>query len=346
MASSVFRRVVLVTGLAAAVVAPGSAAAESKKVLVLPFEGDLEPGAPDDGLAQLTAVVARSSGLTGAEVNVGQASFSDIATLVGCATPDAECLGKVAASLKVDQVVVGVVEASAGDAAPDGAEAPPASVTVKLKLFRDGKVTDRTLHLAAPSFQAVLEGVARDAPTLFVGARDSSVETGPDAGPEGGDSGGPKPTPEKKPLPPPEKATPPAPQPDARMQQPPPRDSGGFDAGRVHIAAWIAAGAGVAMGAGGAVFLTMAHSRQSDVDGAPTSTAADLEHLQDLEDEGEQFTRIGDALLIGGAAALAVGGGLIIFQGLSGGGENETAVSIAPVPLPGGAGINVSLGGL
>lgn len=349
MASSFSRRVVLAACLTAAVAAPGTAGAESKKVLVLPFEGELEPGAPEDGLEQLTAVVARSSGLTGAEVNIGQASFSDTATLVGCSAADADCLGKVAASLRVDQVVIGVVESSggagSGDAGSgDAGAAEPATVTVKLKLFRDGKVAARTLELPAPSFSAVLEGVARDAPALFVAAPEPGPGTNPEEGPE------PKPD-NKKPTPPPgpgPSAAPPPASPDPRVQPvaPPPRDDARFDVRRVHLAAWIAGGAGIALAGGGAVLLTMAHDRQQKVDGAPTSTADDLEHLQDLEDEGQRFTRIGDALLIGGGALVAVGGTLAVLQGLKVLGGEETAVSVAPVPLRGGGGIRVTIGGL
>ena len=298
------------------------AAAKPRKVLVLPFEGALGGKAPSNGLERLTAVVARSAGLTGATVRVGQASFSDTAALVGCGTEEADCLGQVAKSLGVDQVITGSVETGA-----DGS-----SVIVNLKFFKDGETRDERLELPAPSFDAVLEGVARDVPDLFV----SAPERRPDA--RATDTAAPAAGSPDTPA----TANPIETPPPVAIAPPPQRDSGGFDVRRVGIVAWGTAGVGlVAAGAGG-VFLALARDRQQQVDDAPVSSGADLERLEELEDEGARFTTLGNGLLIGGGGLLAAGAVLIAIQGLSGSAEDRPIVSIGP--LGDGAGIHLTFG--
>lgn len=290
--------------------APGAAHAEQKKVLVLPFSGDLPANAPADGLARLTAVVARSGGITGAEVNVGQASFADTATLVGCSTENAECLGKVAEALGVDQVVTGTVEVTGdGD-----------TVVVELKLFKDQGVVEKSLELPAPSFAAVIEGLARDVPALFVSERDPEPE--PESAPE------PEPAPE--PIAPP-------------ITEPPSIRDTAESSGGIGAAPWIVGAVGLAALGGGGALLYLARDRQDQVDSAPTASAADLDRLEELEDEGEQFTLAGNALLIGGGVAIAAAATLAVIRGLSGG-DDDGGVALAPMALPGGAGIHLSFG--
>lgn len=306
----------------AAIAGSGVARAQPRaKVLVLPFEGELPASAPADGLAKLTAVVARSAGLTGAEVSTGQASFTDTADLMGCGAVAAECFAKIAAGLEVDQVVTGTVKRS-----DDGG-----AVTVSLRFFKDDKVHEKSLEILAPSFQAVLDGLARDVPDLFVGAAPGPK---PEPGPRPDPEPGPKPaTASPQPVPP-------------RALAPPPsveRDRG-FDAGRVGVIAWTVTGVGAAAAVAGGVSLFLARDRQQKVDDAPTASVADLDRLEQLEDEGERLTLIGDGLLIGGGAALLVGGALVVYQGLwaRDGGE-RSSLAIAPVPLPGGVGVNLSI---
>jgi hypothetical protein len=310
----------LVTAAIAASGAGSAGAEPPAKVLVLPFDGDLDRvtswgRAPPDGLERLTAVVARSAGITGAEVSTGQASYADTADLMGCGTVASECLSKIAEGLGVDQVVTGAVEAS-----DDGRR-----VTVSLRFYKDGEVHEKTLEIASPSFEAVVQGLARDAPDLFVGAPERAPEREPE----------PEPAPAANPRPEPIPAT--------ALAPPPPveRDTG-FGAGRVGVLAWSVAGLGVAAAGGGAVFLWMARDRQQQVDGAPTASAADLDRLEGIEEEGERFTRFGNALLIGGSAALVVGSALIVYQGLANGGRDRSSLAVAPALVPGGAGINLS----
>ena len=294
---------------AALVVHAGSAHADDKRVLVFPLTGTV-PGAPADTLTRLTQVIARSAGLTGAEVVVGQASFDDTAVLAGCASPDPACLSQVAQSLSVDHVVLGVVTPGPGGD----------TIEVALTAFVNGKLTQKKFTLQITNIDAMVEELAGEVPALFLASKRAEREPEPVA----------KPKPRPKPRP-------------ELVAPPPPPPESGFRGGRVSALSWVLAGSGlVAAGAGG-VALVMARDRQAEVDGAPTATGQDLERLRDLEDEGELYTRAGNALLIGGGAALLVGGVIVLYQGYSGGGDERPRVSLSPMLGPAGAGVTLQV---
>lgn len=119
------------------------------------------------------------------------------------------------------------------------------------------------------------------------------------------------------------------------------RDAGaGFSFGRVRPWTWAVAGTGVVLLGVGAVFAGKASGLEDDVAAAPRATVADLEHLRDLEDEGEQATTISNALLLGGGIAALAGAGLILWQGFTPSAEERgRALTLSPAPLPGGAGL-------
>jgi hypothetical protein len=122
------------------------------------------------------------------------------------------------------------------------------------------------------------------------------------------------------------------------------RDTGaGFSFGRVRPWTWAVAGTGVVLLGVGAVFAGKASGLEDDVNAAPRDTVADLEHLRDLEDEGEQATSISNALLLGGGVAALAGAGLILWQGFTPSAEERgRALTLSPAPLRGGAGLVLS----
>lgn len=113
-----------------------------------------------------------------------------------------------------------------------------------------------------------------------------------------------------------------------------------FSLRRVRPYAWAVAGAGVVLLGTGLVFASKASGLRDDVDEAPRDTVADLEHLQDLEDEGARATSLSSGFLITGGVALAAGAALVIWQGLQRP-EERPAVTVAPVPIEGGAALFV-----
>jgi len=291
----------------AGLVAPGDALAGPRRVLVLPFSGEVSGAA--DGAGRLTQVVVRAAGLTGDEVIGGQATFEDAATLAGCADRSADCLGRVAAALHADGLVIGTISASA-----DGSQ-----VALEVQIFADGTTQTRTVTLEAGDIDAMVDQLARQAPGLFLG----------DA-----------PAPQEPPPPPvePEATPPPAPAAPPRAA---PRDDGGFRLGRVGALPWLVLGSGVALAGAGVGFLVLAGNRQDQVDAFDPHTVADFQKLVELEDQGVRYNRIGNGLLIAGGVAAITGAVLVVLEGRAHPGS--TSVSVAPVPLPGGLAVSLAV---
>lgn len=309
MTCIVNRILLALLALAVVLAAPaGVAHAATKKVLVFRLTGSV-PGAGDAALDRLTQVVARSAGLTGAEVTTGKVSVEDAGALAGCASLDAACLAQIAAVLHVDHVVLGEVTPAA-----DGA-----SIDVALTAFVDGKVTQEKYTIAVAPIDTMVEQLAREVPSLFVGSRTSGPGPGDEAAP----------------------ATQASPAPAAATPAPPP-------APRAHVRpyAWWITGGGAALAAGGAIFLVLAQGKQDDVNGAPTGSVDDFHHLQDLEDQGARDTTIGNVLLVAGGAALATGVALVLYQTFTHPTEEgapPSKVALRPLVAPGAGGLTLEL---
>jgi hypothetical protein len=298
-----------------ALLVAGSAAAAPRKVFVFPLDGAMAND-PGNGLKKLTRVLSRAAGLTGSQVTVGKASYDDTAVLAGCSGKDVACFAKVAATLKVDDVVVGTVEPNR-----DG------GAKVSLALYKEGKVHEHVVTLPDGEMEKKVEAMARRAAPLFVGSEPTSEEKPEETSLQPvGDEEPAAQAPER-----PAEATPVAPPPEE------PDEERGFS--RVGAGSWILAAAGVVLVGGGVAALVMARSKQDEVDRSATDTSADFARLRDLEEEGERLTLAANGLLIGGGVVAAVGISFVLYQGLSGGDAGETRVSLVPLPLRGGAGL-------
>jgi hypothetical protein len=82
---------------------------------------------------------------------------------------------------------------------------------------------------------------------------------------------------------------------------------------------------GAALVITGASFWALASSKQSDIDHAPTSTAADLDKLADLESTAKHDATIGNVMFVGGAV-IAVTGAALWWRSWRG----DHGVAIAP----------------
>jgi hypothetical protein len=89
----------LTSALALQLVAP--AAADPRKVLVLPVEGTADAATR----AKLTGLVVRLSRALDGQVTTAEATFSDTALAVGCEPRAASCRDEVLATLAVDELV-------------------------------------------------------------------------------------------------------------------------------------------------------------------------------------------------------------------------------------------------
>ena len=122
-----------------------------------------------------------------------------------------------------------------------------------------------------------------------------------------------------------------------------PEPSRGMDFGRVKAHAWVALGGGGAAMALGAIFYSLASSKQSEVDDAPTDTGDDIRRLMDLEASGKRYTTIGNVLMIAGSISAVVGGVLVIMQARARPAERATTIGMGPVS--GGSGMALTLQG-
>jgi len=101
----------LLVGLLCGLAPVRSALADPAKVLVLPLDGDAEPGVR----AKYSAAVQRvARGLGGGKVTPGDVTFTDTATAIGCDPKAPRCAEDVRATLGVDELIYGTVSRQNG----------------------------------------------------------------------------------------------------------------------------------------------------------------------------------------------------------------------------------------
>jgi len=122
----------------------------------------------------------------------------------------------------------------------------------------------------------------------------------------------------------------------------PPAKKPGFSFSRVKGYTWGITIGGVASFLVGGALLSLASSKQSDVDDAAADSVADLERLRDLESSGKTLSAFGNSMLIVGAAASLAGAYLIYTQG-SAKPEEKRTISVGPTAR--GRGVAFSLSG-
>jgi hypothetical protein len=145
-----------------------------------------------------------------------------------------------------------------------------------------------------------------------------------------------------EPAPAPVRAAPVAPREEAAVSGA--SDGGaGFSLGRVRPWSWAIAGTGLVLVGVGTAFAFKASGLESDVEAAPRDTVMDLEHLKNLEDQGDSATTLSNTLLIGGGVTLLAGAALVIWQGFTPTAEERgRALTVTPTALRGGAGLVLS----
>lgn len=284
-------------------------------VLVVPLAGELGgdlAGAPD----LLTEALLDAANEAGIEALRAEVSRAELAAIAGCAADDPDCLLQVADTLGATSVLVGDLAAADGDATVrlTITLARTGSDPVTREVVLRGATSQALVDELRPLSSAIVKGEPLPGPATDPATTDTATGDGTaDATDDG--------------------AT------DVTIVPPtkPSDDRGRFDLGRVRGYSWGIAGGGVALATVGAVFLGIAEGKQADVDDAATDTVADLEALADLEADGKRYNRLGNGMLIAGGAAAIVGAVLIIKQARTP--SEASGVSIAPVPMNGGAGV-------
>lgn len=271
--------------------------------MVLPTEGQA------DGDARLAGDVsdAMMRGARRATPNVAKAtaSLADTAVIVGCDPAERACVDAVAAALNVDQMLLATISSDAG-----GASVEVTSVS------RESAPVSQRFPVRAASRRQDLAAIEAAVPGML------------DAENQGGGD----------PLPPADGPPPDGPPPpDVPIDAPvgPPIGGGEEPGGGVwRTPAYVAIGGG-ALVVGGLAFWGLAAAKQGAIDDAPDATAADLERLEALEDRGQTYANVGNALVISGAV-IGVGGAVWWWKTR---GREPAPATITPVVTPGGAAV-------
>ncbi len=228
--------------------------------------------------------------------DVANVPLEDAAGLLECDPESSTCLGAVAKSVAAERLVFGVIVVES-----------KSKLKVTLTRF-DPAGPDRqqrTFEIRGKDGDELATELVRVSGPLF-GKPEGNKRIVPDDQPD-------KPDGPDKPDPTPETPT---------------------KGGKVSAATWAIGGGGAIAVAAGVGFLLSAQSIKKQVDQAPMNTVEDFEALQKLEDRGVLRTRIGDVLVIAGAAGLAVA----IVRGIKER-RKEPSTVVTPTPIDGGAAI-------
>ena len=366
-------RALAVLVLVAAAAAP--AAADSRKLMVLPADGRA-----DAKLKQkVDAAVAKLAKASGETVSIGEVSYNDMAAAVGCKPDEASCRDEVIATLAVDEIVITAVNPKPGGfdvsvrrAAKGSAAAREASTLVTAdkadQLDAIGPLFGAKAAVTAPPPTASKPAVTAPPPPTaskpaVTAPPPKPAVTGPPPPPTttasttGGQKPyGPPPAPVSEPTPssvsdpapPPPKPAPPrvaeAQPANTNVGEPlpgEPSDRKFWDRRRVQIAGMATGGAMLVVGF---VLWGKASDYQDQVDAfpSPIRSRAQLQELQDLENQGDAYATWRSVFVVGG---LAIGGVSTYLFVKGRHGRAASHASLAPTLFPHGAGLAFTFGG-
>ena len=362
-------RALAVVVLVAAAAAP--VAAESRKLMVLPADGRA-----DAKLKQkVDAAIAKLAKASGETVAIGEVSYNDMAAAVGCKPDESSCRDEVIATLAVDEIVITAVNPKPGGfdvnvrrVAKGSPSAREASMLVTAdkadQLDAIAPVFGAKAAVTAPPPAAPKPAVTAPPPAAPKPAVTApqppaprpAVTAPPPAPPATTASTtgaqkpyGPPPAPVSEPAPPPKPAVAPAPrvaeQPPANNANEPqpgePSDRRFWSRRRVQVAGMATGGAMLVVGF---VLWGKASDYQNQVDAFPTPirSRAQLQELQDLENQGDAYATWRTVFVVGG---LAVGGvsTYLFFHGRHG--RAASHASLTPTLFDHGAGLAFTFGG-
>jgi hypothetical protein len=325
--------------LACLVLVAGIAQADGEKVLVLRAEGRADKKIR----TRIEGAVLKLAQTGGQPTTAGDVTFGDAAMMVGCKAEEEKCKEEVLGMLAVDEIVT--------------ITATPKPGGIEVAVRRIGKTggtavaTRNAATLVTPDKAEQLEALA----PLFVAA------PAPTRAPS------PLPTPVRVPPPvavttttippttPEPVATPPAIEPVPAPIVPPPTttatmaplvgptDEPRDDRSGSRRLPMIGMAAGGALLVVGVVFWASAAGIEDDIDKAPKGTRAELQHVKDLESEGDAYATTGNVLAVGG---LILGGVSTYYFLKSGKRAPSRTARVTPIYGGGnGSGIAITWGG-
>ena len=317
-------RFVTSAALACALLAGVAHAEIGDRVLVLRAEGRVDKKVR----AKVEAAVLKLASSAGA-ATPGDVTLSDAATMVGCKPDEDKCKDEVLGMLSVDELV-------AITATPK-----PGGIEVHVRRIEKGGVTKSATTIVTIDTAHQLDAIApmfahepATTPLARTPAPSSSTSapaiTNPPSGT--GDSTA---------------AAPSSPSTVADASTTLGADPGPIDeprdgrpSGRRRLTMFGMAGGG-ALVLVGIVFWASASSIEDEIAGSPMRTREDLEHIKDLEDEGDGYAAVGNVLVVSG---LVVGGVSAYYFWKTGKQPARTA-RVVPLYGSGGTGLAITWGG-
>jgi hypothetical protein len=322
----------------AVLLAARAAAADPGHVLVLHAGGDGDAAAHKAIDAHVLALAKHLPG----NIEAGQISFTDAATAVGCTPGEGSCDQDVVSTMGVDEIVATKIAGGPGGSLV---------ITVR-RIPKSGPAREATATV--PPGQSPDPALDASVGPLFgMTAPAATAPTEPAQPPPPAET--PPPTP--APTPPPSTAQPTVPPPTTA---PPPRTAqatnepndvtaapngqlaetpGPTNHRHLELTGMVGGGALVLVGM---VMWGQANSTQDQINSAPTQTAADLQHLQSLESQGDAYATFGNVTFVAGLGLAAVSTYYYIRDGRRHAADH---VAIAPALFDHGAGLTLSLGG-
>ena len=286
--------------------------------------------------------------------SLGDASFSELASTLGCTGTVERCKGEVLETLAIDEIVV-ITIAPAGD-------------SVKVTVARATKAGNRTATAVADKDKpeaAVTAGIG----PLFGATRVVAPPKSPPttAKPPPASAKPPAtnavvvvneaPRPRTEPPPtteaaarPPEPPPPPQPDPEprapARVATPEPTVTAAPNnvvtedrprrGNALYVGGMIGGGA---LAIVGFVFWQKASSIEDEIKRAPTRTRADVDRVLDLESRGDRYALLGNIAVVGGVAIAGVSG-FLYWRSRH---DTNTVARVTPVVVDGGGGVAFTL---
>lgn len=275
-----------------------SAVAGPRKVLVLPLDGD----APADQKSQLDeSVQAMARARLAGDITIGDATFNDTATAVGCDPSAPACAETVRSTLSVDELVYGSATEKDGNT----------TVTV-YRISNGGQRATQTAVIAAtdpgaqarPALEPVFGGATSGGDSVGPAAAGTAPELAVDTGSAAG-----------------------SPAPAA------PR-SNFFDTRERKLGFGLASGGAIALVIGLSLWASKS-DLQDEIDNHPTRTYADLQDLVALEDRAGSRALWGN-VMVGLGLALGGAGAYYLYKDH----ENRSA-TLTPAPVESGTGMTL-----
>ena len=297
------------------------------KVLVLKAEGRADKKVR----VKIEGAVLRLAKTTSESTTAGDVTYGDAATMVGCKPEEDKCKDEVLGMLAVDEIVTIT------------ATPKPGGIEVAVKRISKGAATKtgQTLVTAdsADQLDALAPVFGKAGPASPLPPPVASTTTAPPPPVEHPKPAPPAPQPQRAPDPLPvtpepvrtaePTPTPAMPQPVDEPETTPNR--------RLPMIGMIGGGVMIVVGA---VFWASASGIEDEIKDAPKRTRADLEHVKDLEAEGDTYATAGNVLAIGGLII----GGVSTYYFLKAGKKPSRSASVTPI-IGNGTGLAVTWGG-